>query len=66
MAAWPLPVRVITSEDGVPLLLSVIEPPDEPLDVGANVALKFSVAPGAIVLDVLNPTCPNPVPDTAI
>jgi len=50
-----VPETLITKDDGVPFVTSVIEPLDAPLDEGSNVALNVALPPAAIVVDVLNP-----------
>lgn len=66
LVAWPVPERLIVSADGVPLVVSVIEPLTPVAEVGANVALKVILPPGAIADDVLSPVCPKPAPVTPI
>jgi hypothetical protein len=66
VTAWPVPERLITSEEGVPFVTRVIEPFEALAADGVNVALKFAVAPAAIVVDVLRPTCAKPEPVTVI
>jgi len=64
--ACPVPERLITSGEGVPFVVSVIEPLRVPDDDGSNVALKAVLPPAAIVVDVLRPVWPNPAPVTLI
>src|SRR5580704_17217362 len=64
VGAWPVPERLIVSDDGLPFVASTIEPVTAPVVVGLNVALNVVLAPAAIVVDVLKPVWPNPVPLT--
>ena len=65
-AVWPVPERLITSEEGVPFVASVIVPLAAPAAEGLNVALNVALAPAAIVVDVLKPAWLNPAPATVI
>lgn len=46
------------------MVVRAIDPVEELADVGAKIALKFSVAPAAIVLEVVSPEMLNPDPLT--
>lgn len=62
VAAVPVPVSEMVICAGEPFVFSVIEPVEEPAVVGVKTALKFNVAPAAIVLDVVNPETLKPDP----
>jgi hypothetical protein len=66
VAAWPVPERLITSEEGVPLVVSAIDPFDVEGDEGPKVALNVALPPAAIVVNVLSPVWLNPAPVTLI
>ncbi len=64
VADVPVPVRGIAICAGEPFVVSAIDPLDELPEVGVNTALKFNVAPAAIVLDVDSPETLKPDPLT--
>jgi hypothetical protein len=64
VAADPVPDRPIVSEDGVPLVASVMLPLVDAEDEGVNTASNVALLPAAIVLDVERPVWLNPVPET--
>jgi len=66
LVAWPVPERLIVNGEGVPLVVSAIEPLTALAEVGANVALNVIRPPGAMVVAVLSPVCPKPAPVTPI
>jgi hypothetical protein len=53
---------LITSEEGVPFVASVIEPLAGDVEDGLNVALNVVLPPAAIVVDVVSPVSLKPVP----
>lgn len=61
----PVPERLITSDEGVPFVASVIVPLAAPAAEGLNVTLNAVLAPAAIVVEVLSPVWLNPAPATA-
>ena len=65
-ACVPVPVRLITKDDGVPLVASVMLPLTAVADDGANMALKLKVPPAEIVEDVESPVWLMPLPATLI
>jgi len=50
----------------VPFVVSVIDPLIVVVDVGVKIALKFTLAPAAIVVDVESPVWLMPAPATVI
>ena len=54
-ACAPVPVRLITNGDGVPLVASVMLPLAAVADDGVNTALKLKLPPAVIVEDVESP-----------
>jgi hypothetical protein len=64
VAAWPVPERLITSEEGVPLVVSVIDPFNVEAEEGSKVASNVALPLAAIVVDVVSPVWLNPAPVT--
>jgi hypothetical protein len=64
VAVVPVPVRLIVSCAGEPLVVRVTDPLDEVADVGVNTALKFRAPPAVIVVEVLIPETLKPDPVT--
>jgi hypothetical protein len=60
----PVPERLITSDVGVPFVVTVIEPLTAPDVEGSNVALKVALPPAGTIVDVVMPFTPNPAPVT--
>ena len=54
-ACAPVPVRLITNGDGVPLVASVMLPLAAVADDGVNTALNVMLPPATIVLEVERP-----------
>lgn len=57
---------MITRGDGAPFVVMLIEPLTAVPEVGVKTALKFTLAPAAIVVDVESPVWLMPVPVTLI
>jgi hypothetical protein len=57
---------VITSGEGVPFVVNVIDPLMAVVEVGVKIALKTALPPAAIVVDVESPVWLIPVPATVI
>src|ERR1700683_1705934 len=64
VAVMPVPVRLMVIDEGVPFVVSRIDPFTAPAPVGANTALKGRLPPAAIVDDVVSPVMLIPAPDT--
>jgi len=62
VVAVPAPASEMVICAGEPLVVRVIDPLDVVAVVGVNTALKLSVAPAAMVLEVVNPETLRPVP----
>src|SRR5271169_4734491 len=62
----PVPLRSIVNGDGVPFVVSVMDPLTAVAVVGVKTALKFMLPPAAIVVEVVSPLIVIPVPDTAM
>jgi hypothetical protein len=65
-ACAPVPVKLITNGDGVPLVASVMLPLAAVADDGVNTALKLKLPPAVIVEDVESPVWLMPPPATLI
>jgi hypothetical protein len=59
-------VRLIVSGDGVPFVVSLIDPLMAVVDVGVKIALKVRLPPAAMVVAVVNPETVIPVPVVVI
>jgi hypothetical protein len=57
---------VIVIGEGVPFVVSVIDPLTVAAEVGVKIALKFRLAPAAMVVEVESPVWVSPVPVTVI
>jgi hypothetical protein len=62
VAAVPVPVRLITSGEGVPFVTNVKDPLTLAVDVGVKIVLKVVLPPAAIVVDVESPVEVMPAP----
>jgi hypothetical protein len=62
VAAEPLPDRGIVSEEGAPLVTSVMDPLTAADVVGVKLALKATLPPAGIVVAVERPEMLNPAP----
>ena len=60
VAATPVPLKLIVSEEGVPLVVSTMEPVTLVGEPGVKIAFKVAVAPAAIVVDVEIPELLKP------
>jgi hypothetical protein len=66
VVAWPVPDKLIVSEEGLPLLVNVMEPVSEPADAGLNVASNVALPPAGIIVEVVRPDSLKPRPDRLI
>lgn len=62
----PVPERLITRGDGVPLVTSVMLPLTDVSEVGVKTASNVVLPPAATVVDVESPVWLNSVPETTI
>jgi hypothetical protein len=63
LAVEPAPDRVITSDEGVPFVVSVTVPLVVAVEPGVKITLKVTLPPGGITVEVEIPVMVNPVPD---
>jgi hypothetical protein len=63
LAGEPAPDRAITSDDGVPFVISVTVPLVDAVEPGVKITLKVTLPPGGITVEVEIPVMVNPVPD---
>lgn len=66
VAATPVPVRLIVSGEGVPLVVSVTDPLMAVADAGVKTALNVTLVPAAMVVAVDSPVMLMPVPTVTI
>jgi hypothetical protein len=59
-AATPVPLRLIVSEEGAPLVVSTMEPVTLVAEAGVKIAFSVALAPAAIVVDVVTPELLKP------
>jgi hypothetical protein len=62
MGAEPAPVRLITRDEGVPFVASVMDPLMVAVEVGVKIALKATPPPAGMVVAVERPVILNPAP----
>jgi hypothetical protein len=66
VAATPVPLKLIVTDDGTPLVVSVMEPVTVVADTGVKIAFSVALAPAAIVVDVVTPELLNPEADPVV
>src|SRR5271154_3676428 len=60
IAAEPTPDRLITSDEGAPFVASVMEPLTVAVEVGVKIALKATLPPAGICVEVERPVMLKP------
>jgi len=63
VAATPVPLKLIVTDDGRPLVVRTIEPVTLVADTGVKIAFSVALAPAAIVVDVVTPELLKPEAD---
>ncbi len=66
VAATPAPLRLIVSEEGAPLVVNMMDPVTLVADTGAKMAFNVTLAPAAIVVDVVTPELLKPKEDPVV
>jgi len=63
VAATPVPLKLIVTDDGRPSVVRTIEPVTLVADTGVKIAFSVALAPAAIVVDVVTPELLKPEAD---
>jgi hypothetical protein len=66
VAATPVPLKLIVTDEGAPLVVSAMEPVTLVADTGVKIAFKVALAPAAIVVDVVIPELLKPEADPVV
>ncbi len=66
VAATPVPLRFIVTDEGTPLVVRTIEPVTLVVDTGVKTAFSVALAPAAIVVEVVMPELLKPEADPVV